>query len=186
MKVLKIFFSLMLFLTVGFASNTAFELKDIQGNTYHVNATSDSIVIDELKGQVVFIAFFGHRCPPCRMEIPGFISYTNNKDYAKKSTILAFEVQGLQRGDVKSFAKDAGINYRLVPGSESSKFIDYVGAVTSWNYAIPFMVVLDKDGKIKTYGNGIVSPEELMSMTDQILQPVTTDNKTTQQGGKHE
>jgi len=96
MKMLKVILSLLLFLSFSYADKAqkqlTFELKDIKGNVYHITNTDDGMDIKELRGKVVFIAFFGHRCPPCRMEIPGFIEYTKDKEYAKKSTILALEV----------------------------------------------------------------------------------------------
>jgi thiol-disulfide isomerase/thioredoxin len=156
-----------------------FELKDIKGNVYHITNTDKGMDIEELKGKVVFIAFFGHRCPPCRMEIPGFIEYTKDEKYAKKSAILAMEVQGLQRKDVEQFAKDTGINYRLVPGEDNIDFINYIGYRTQWNNAIPFLVVLDQNGKVVNFGNGIVSPEELKSIVDELAPNEINDTNST-------
>ena len=193
MKFFRILIALVLFLGLSFAKDIekplTFELTDINGTTYHITDKPDGIDIKELKGKVVFISFFGHRCPPCRMEIPGFISYTKDKDYQKKAVILAFEVQGLPKDAVKDFAKDTGINYKLIPGSEADDFIRYIGYRTQWNNAIPFMVVIDQTGKVVNYGNGIVSEEELKSMADELTKQKisdenTTDVNTTQQGGK--
>ena len=172
MKILSIFLLLISFLV---ASDTAkkelsFDIKDIQGNSYHIKNTTKGLEIDELKGKVVFIAFFGHRCPPCRMEMPGFTKFTKDKKYAKKAVILAFEVQGLDEDGVKSFAKKEGLNYRLVAGSKYSKFIDLIGYRTKWNWGIPFMVVLDTKGKVVNFGNGIVSEEELKNLSDTIYE----------------
>jgi len=179
MKILKIVLSLLMFLSFSYADEVkqplTFELKDIKGNVYHITNTDDGMEIKELKGKVVFIAFFGHRCPPCRMEIPGFIEYTKDKEYAKKSTILALEVQGLQRSYVEEFAKNNGINYPLIPGEENYNFINYVGYRTQWNNAIPFMVVLDQNGKVVNFGNGIVSPEELKSIVDELNPSIIED-----------
>jgi len=184
MKIFKIFLSLILFTSVIFAETATkeltFELKDINGTVYHVKNKDDGMDIPELKGKVVFLAFFGHRCPPCRMEIPGFIKFTNDKEYSKKATILAMEVQGLPRSGVESFVKEAGINYPVIPGEENIDFINYVGYRTSWNNAIPFMVVLDQNGKVVNFGNGIVSPEELKSIVDELsVKETNNDNNTT-------
>ena len=183
MKMLKVILSLLLFLSFSYADKAqkqlTFELKDIKGNVYHITNTDDGMDIKELRGKVVFIAFFGHRCPPCRMEIPGFIEYTKDKEYAKKSTILALEVQGLQRADVERFAQDTGINYPLVPGEGNYNFINYVGYRTQWNNTIPFMVVLDQNGKVVNFGNGIVSPEELKSIVDELTIKNKTDDTNT-------
>ena len=172
MKILSIFLLLISFLVAGenAKKELSFDIADIQGNSYHIVNTDEGLDIKELRGKVVFLAFFGHRCPPCRMEMPGFNKFSQDKDYAKKAVILAFEVQGLDESGLKSFAKDQGLNYRLVAGSKYSQFIDLVGYRTKWNWGIPFMVVLDTKGKVVNFGNGIVSVEELKSLTDTIYE----------------
>jgi len=160
------------------AENLSFDISDILGNSYHITSTDKGLEIPSLKGKVVFLAFFGHRCPPCRMEMPGFVEFTKDKDYAKKAVILAFEVQGFDEDGVKSFAKDQGLNYRLIAGSKYPKFIDLVGYRTKWNWGIPFMVVLDPKGNVANFGNGIVGAEELMSLTDKLYIE-NQDNNTT-------
>jgi len=184
MKILKILLSLLLFASISFAQSQkelTFELKDINGNVYHIKNKDDGMDIQELKGKVVFLAFFGHRCPPCRMEIPGFIEFTKNKEYAKKSTILAMEVQGLPRDSVKKFVEENGINYPVVPGEENIDFINYIGYRTNWNNGIPFMVVIDQNGKVVNFGNGIVGTEELKSLVDELQKenPANIENNTT-------
>ena len=145
-----------------------FDVRDANNNMYHIVDKQDGLDIDKLRGKVVFLAFFGHRCPPCMMEVPGFINFTNDKEYAKKAVILAFEVQGLSRSGLKSFLQYKGINYNVVPGMQYKKFIDYIGYRTQWNFGIPYMVVLDTTGKVVNYGNGIVSEEELKELADQL------------------
>ncbi len=177
MKILSIFLLLFSFLVAGEGAKKelSFDITDIQGNSYHIVNTDKGLDIKELKGKVVFLAFFGHRCPPCRMEMPGFVNFTKDKSYAKKAVILAFEVQGLDESGLKSFAKDQGLNYRLVAGSKYNNFIDLIGYRTKWNWGIPFMVVLDTKGKVVNFGNGIVGEEELKSLTDTII---NDNNKT--------
>jgi len=182
MRFLKIFLALALFLSFSFAESAkkelTFELKDLNGNVYHVINKDDGMDIKELKGKVVFLAFFGHRCPPCRMEIPGFIKFTEDKEYAKKAVILAMEVQGLSREGVESFVKEQGINYAVVPGEENIDFINYVGYRTNWNNGIPFMVVIDQNGKVVNFGNGIISEEELKSIADELTKQNSDTNTT--------
>jgi len=186
MKYIKILLIMLLtFSSISMYGNDSkkvltFELKDVNGTTYHVTNTDEGMDIKELKGKVVFLAFFGHRCPPCRMEIPGFIEYTKDKEYSQKSAILAMEVQGLPRKGVEQFVKDNNINYNVIPGEENINFINYVGYRTNWNNAIPFMVVIDQNGKVVNFGNGIVSPEELKSIVDELTKSSVDSNETNQ------
>ncbi len=182
MKILSIFLLLVSFLVAGdtVKKELSFNITDIQGNSYHIKNTTGGLDIDELKGKVVFLAFFGHRCPPCRMEMPGFTKFTKDKEYAKKAVILAFEVQGLDENGLKSFAKNQGLDYRIVAGSKYSNFIDLVGYRTKWNWGIPFMVVLDTNGKVVNFGNGIVSEEELKNLADTIYDDKNTTKDSNQ------
>ena len=170
----------LIFADVDATKTVSFDINDIQGNYYHITSTDEGLDIPSLKGKVVFLAFFGHRCPPCRMEMPGFVEFTNDKDYAKKAVILAFEVQGLDEDGVKSFAKDQGLNYRLVAGSKYPQFIDYIGYKTNWNWGIPFMIVLNSDGKVVSYGNGIVGVETLKSLANEFFVEAKDKNITKQ------
>ena len=156
-------------------SGITFDIRDINGNTYHIVDKKDGLEIDKLKGKIVFLSFFGHRCPPCMMEVPEFINFTNNEKYSNKAVILAFEVQGLRENGLRQFVQYKGINYRVVPGMKYKNFIDYIGYRTGWNFGIPFMVVLDPNGKVVDYGNGIVSEEELKSLADELY----VENNTT-------
>ena len=158
----------LMFADANTTKSLSFDISDIQGNSYHITSTEEGLDIPSLKGKVVFLAFFGHRCPPCRMEMPGFVEFTKDESYAKKAVILAFEVQGLDEDGVKNFAKEKGLNYRLVAGSKYPRFIDLVGYRTKWNWGIPFMVVLDPNGKVVNFGNGIVGTEELKSLSDKL------------------
>ena len=207
MRIFKIFLTLIFLGIVSFANDTnttaqdqivskapiTFTLEDINSNTYHITDTPTGLKIKELEGKVVFLAFFGHRCPPCRMEIPGFIEFTKDKNYSSKATILAFEVQGLDENTLKEFVKDVGINYNVISGSKYYDFISYITQKTNWGNMIPFMVVLDQNGNIVNYGSGLVTPEELKYITDELTKQQIISNaqennntKQNQTGEKHE
>ena len=184
MKILLTLFLLVNLVVAGLFDSDpkeiSFEIRDVNGHTYHIKDKADGLDIKELKGKVVFLAFFGHRCPPCMMEVPELISFTNDPNYKNKAVILAFEVQGLPRYRLQEFIQYKGINYNVVPGLKYKQFIDYIGYRTGWNFGIPFMVVLDTNGKVVNYGNGVVSKEELMDLTNQLyVDKNSTTQKTT-------
>lgn len=171
MKFLKLILIVGLLTTLGFTKtkeNLTFEFKDNKNTTYHVKSTEAGMDIKELRGQVVFLALFGHRCPPCMMEISGFREFTNDAKYNKRAKILALEVQGLNSDNIKDFISSSNINYSVVAGSSYLDFINYIGYRTKWNNLIPFMVVLDTTGKVVDFGNGIVSQDELRDLTDKL------------------
>jgi len=170
MKFLKYLLIISLLITTSYSLDSInFVLKDNKGKTYHVESSAKLLDIKELRGKVVYLAFFGHRCPPCMMEVSGFIEFTKNKEYAKKAKILAVEVQGLSSEQLEDFIHMKDINYSVVAGRDVGSFITHIGMRTRWNNGIPFMVAINDKGRVVDFGNGIVSNEELISMTDNIL-----------------
>ncbi len=169
MKIVSILLLLFSFLVADASKKElSFNITDIQGNSYHITNTKDGLDIKELRGKIVFIAFFGHNCPPCLMEIPGFTKFTNEKEFSKKAVILAFELQGLDKEGLKNFSKYVLSNYRMVPGIKYPDFIDLVGNKTNWKGSIPFMVVLDQKGKIVRSGVGLVTKYELEDLVNTL------------------
>lgn len=172
MKFLKLLLIIGLLSTFVFAKEKKdlnFTLKDNKNTAYHIKSTEAGMDIKELKGKVVFLAFFGHRCPPCMMEISGFREFTNDVKYNKRAKILALEVQGLDSSKLNDFISSSNINYSVVAGGDYREFINYIGYRTKWNNGIPFMVVLDQNGKVVDFGNGIVTQDELRELTDKLL-----------------
>jgi len=172
MNFLKLILLIVFITTLGFSQENkdlTFTLKDNKDNIYHIESTVDSLKIKELKGKVVFLAFFGHRCPPCMMEVSGFKEFTNDAKYNKRAKILALEVQGLSKEYLSDFIFSSNINYSVVAGIGYREFISHIGDRTKWNNGIPFMVVIDQNGKVVDFGNGIVTQDELRELTDKLL-----------------
>jgi peroxiredoxin len=109
-----------------------FTLKDVDGKTFSLSST---------KGKVVILDFWATWCPPCRMEIPHFVSLY--RDYRNKG----LEIIGisLDRGGVsavKSFVKSNGINYPTLMG-DNKVTADYGGI-----RGIPTTFIIDRKGRI--------------------------------------
>ena len=84
-------------------------MTDITGKTYDVMGTEQGLKIKGLEGKVIFLEFFGHRCPPCLESIPHLIKL--QKKYKNKLAIVSIEVQGYNHEQTKKFAKENGMNY---------------------------------------------------------------------------
>ena len=79
-----------------------FSLTDIDGKTSSLS---------DFKGKVVILDFFASWCPPCRDEIPDFITLQNS--YGKEG----FSMMGVSLtdlNDTKNFAAKMGVNYPLL------------------------------------------------------------------------
>ncbi len=107
-----------------------FTLSDIEGK---------AVTLSQNRGRVVILDFFADWCPPCRQEIPDFMSLADA--YGPKSfAVIGVAVVGKE--DAKRFAKEMGINYPVLvdDGSVSNLY----GPIRS----IPTTFVIDKNGRI--------------------------------------
>lgn len=119
-------------------------------------ATIKPINLSELKGKissnnngVLIVDFWATWCPPCRMEIPGFINlYKKYKD--KGLEIIGVS---LDRGGIpvlQPFVQKFGINYPVFLGNEEiSKVYEIQG--------IPTTLIIGKNGETKSRHVGYVS-----------------------------
>lgn len=120
--------------------------------------------LSEFKGKVTVLYFWATWCVPCRIETPKLIAlYAAYKPKGVEVVGVA-----LDSGDkVRAFAKDKGITYPIFYGSQDTvelgkKLGNDVGA-------IPFMVVLDKTGKIVGTFKGDVPDGKLEAVLDPLL-----------------
>ncbi len=147
-----------------------FQLTTLDGKTLHVDEAKDGIIFQEHRGKVVFLLFFGYRCPPCLGEIPILkaLSAEKHKDLA----IIAMEVQRLPSDQLKIFKKDKGINYTLLSGDDGQnpQFISYIGQRAQWGGSIPFLVAINPHGEVKVVHVGGMGPNEFKAIYKKLAQ----------------
>jgi len=145
-----------------------FQLTTLDGQTLHVDEAKDGIIFQEHKGKVVFLLFFGYRCPPCLGEIPVLkaLSAEKHKDLA----IIAMEVQRLPVDQLKLFKKDKGINYTILSENEgqNSQFISYIAQRAQWGGSIPFLVAINPHGEVKVVHVGGLGPNEFKTIYEKL------------------
>jgi thiol-disulfide isomerase/thioredoxin len=151
------------------AEEYTMSMTDIKGKTYKVAGTEQGLKIKGLEGKIVFLEFFGHRCPPCLKSIPHLEKL--QKKYKDNLAIVAIEVQGLDNAKLKKFAKEKGMNYIVVADEKANGIVNYISQRAEWQGSIPFLVALDKKGNVQFVQAGMLpesSLEELIKQLDAI------------------
>ena len=145
-----------------------FALNTIDGKTLHVDEVDGGIIFQEHKGKVVFLLFFGFKCPPCLAEIPVLKAFVAEKH--DDMEVIAMEVQRLPSDQLKSFKKEKGINYTLLSGDagNNSKFISYIGQRAQWGGSIPFLVALNPQGEVKVVHVGGMGSKEFKTIYEKL------------------
>ena len=125
-----------------------FQLTTIEGKTIHVDEAENGIIFQEHKDKVVFLLFFGYRCPPCLDEIPAIKKMVEEK--GDKLEVIALEVQRLPEEKLKIFKETKKLNYTVLSGENpsNSNFISYIAERAQWTGSIPFLVGIQPNGEV--------------------------------------
>jgi thiol-disulfide isomerase/thioredoxin len=152
-------------------------LTDVNGRTYKVTPTEQGLNIEGLEGKVIFIEFFGHKCPPCIASIPHLIDL--QKKYKDTLAIVSIEVQGYTQEQTSAFVKKKGINYIVAAEEKASQLVSYIQKRAQWRGSIPFLVALDTTGNVQFVQAGMLPESTLEDIIKQLsLKHKTNTNKT--------
>ncbi len=158
---------LLTFTVYSNATDTKYSLTATNGANIHITSTKNGFIFDEYKGKVVFLEMFGYGCHPCLKMIERYKQLKSK--YKDKIAIIAIEVEGLDNAQLKSFTKDKGINYQTISGKKSLDFIRFIQSRTDWKMMIPFLIILDKEGKPQFTHIGLLPDKFLDSATKELL-----------------
>lgn len=143
-------------------------MTDITGKTYNVTGTEQGLTIQGLEGKVVFLEFFGHKCPPCLASIPHLVKLQDK--HKDKLAIVAIEVQGYNHTQTAAFAKEKGMNYIVVSEEKASELVSYIQQRAQWKGSIPFLVALDTKGDVQFVQAGMLPEASLEELIGQLSQ----------------
>ena len=144
-------------------------MTDVNGKTYNVTGTEQGLKIEGLEGKVVFLEFFGHKCPPCLASIPHLINL--QKKYKDTLAIISIEVQGYNHTQTAAFAKEKGMNYTVIAEEKASAVVSYIQQRAQWRGSIPFLVALDTQGDVQFVQAGMLPESSLEELILQLSKP---------------
>jgi len=175
----KLLLILILVVPTIFAQNVqqpSFDIVDTNNNHIQIKGTNDGLDIAGAKGKIVFLEFFGYRCPPCLKSIPHLIDLKNK--YKDKVEIIAIEVQGLSHSQLQAFAKSKGINYHAISDEKSGIFTNYIAQRAKWQGSIPFTLVIDTNGDVQYIQAGLIPKKVLFEITELLLNKIVPKTQT--------
>ena len=160
------FFFFSLFTSLSAQNAPEMSMTDIQGKTYKITGTDQGLNIKGLEGKIIFLEFFGHKCPPCLKSIPHLSKLqTKHKD---KLAIVSIEVQGYDRTRLTKFAKEKGMNYITVSQDDAGDLVQYISERAEWRGSIPFLVALDPEGVVQFVQAGMLPESSLEELIKQL------------------
>lgn len=121
-------------------------------------------MIGQWRGKVVVVNYWATWCGPCQEEVPIFVKLQRN--YGEKGLIFV-GIAIDQPAQVKSFARDFGVNYPLLIGDLGAIAISR--ALGNNAEALPFTVILDRQGKIAATQLGVLKEPELTAIVKRLL-----------------
>ncbi len=120
-----------------------FTLADLDGNL---------VSLEDYKGRVILLNFWGTWCGPCRREIPDFIKLTE-KYHDDGLDIVGITLTSGSPENIRAFSKKWNINYTLltdIEGNETQKVtFDFGKATPKPISVIPTTFIIDRDGFIR-------------------------------------
>lgn len=119
-----------------------FTLADVDGNW---------VSLADMQGKVILLNFWGTWCPPCRKEIPDFISlYEKHKDEGLE--IIGITLSSGDAGKIKKFVDDWNMNYTVltdIEGNETQIVTQRYGeAIGQPITGIPTTLIINREGYI--------------------------------------
>lgn len=116
------------------------------------NLDGERVSMNQYKGKVVLLNFWGTWCGPCRKEIPDFVKLSDK--YKKQGLeIVGITLTSGSPEKINTFAGNWGINYALltdIEGNETQMVTALYGKATGKQITgIPTTFLIDRDGYIR-------------------------------------
>lgn len=122
------------------------------------------VSLSRFRGQVVVVNFWATWCTPCREEIPEFVEL--QEEFRDRGVVFV-GIAVDRKEPVAVFSRELGVNYPVLIGSlEAMELAQRAGNRLQ---ALPFTVILDRDGQAAKVHLGRLSRDDLVPLLLQLL-----------------
>jgi thiol-disulfide isomerase/thioredoxin len=139
-------------------SETGIEPGDRAPNFRMQLNEEQGLYLSDLVGRPVMVNFWATWCGPCRLEMPEIVQHANN---TPELVVIAVNVQETEE-PITAFAEDFTMTMPVVRDVDA-KIRDLYEV-----RGMPTTVFIDRDGKVSTYREGVMSPR----MLEELLAPI--------------
>ena len=125
----------------------------------HGDLNGQWVEADHFDGQLLLVNFWATWCAPCRREMP--VLQAASERHAGDLVVVGIAID--DPGPVRDFVTELGISYPILVGSA-----DVISTQRAWGNAagaLPYTVLVDRDGQIRWQHLGEVTAQEL----DEVL-----------------
>ena len=130
-----------------------FTLKDVENR---------DVKLSDYEGKVVLLNFWATWCGPCKIEMPWFVEFQQKyKDRGFSVIAVSMDEEGWDV--VRPFIEDLKPNFPVVIGNDEMGD-DFGGVV-----ALPTTFIIDKEGKIASSHQGLVSKGDYEEDIEELL-----------------
>lgn len=140
-------------------SATGINTGDVAPNFRMQFSEDQGLYLSDLVGRPILINFWATWCGPCRLEMPEIVHHA---DSSADLVVIAINVQE-EPEPVESFARDFSMNMPVVRDTDA-KIRDLYEV-----RGMPTSVFINREGKVSTYREGVLSPAMLEEMLASIL-----------------
>jgi len=129
----------------------ALTLSDVEQRT---------VTLESFRGKPLLVNFWARWCTPCRKEIPD-LAEVHSRYVGRGLVVIGIAIEDAeQRQAVRDFAKAYEMNYlSLIGGTRPG--IELMRALGNAKSALPFTVVIDREGRVRRSKLGAMNRSEM-------------------------